>query len=203
MASPEAPVAPAALQSHAQQMEKIDAKLAALDAEIAEIEAELKGTKDSKKQEGLRARLGKKREQRQKVEIQKSVKDDLKTIALGTSKINYMDPRITIAWCKRNEASQAGSLLGSTEALAHHRTPLLPSGPDRKGIQQVALGQVRLGHGRRPRLPLLKRLGTMTGAIRIDGMLCSSSSGGLPLNGTRYKHDVAYTEEQEVERLQM
>ncbi len=24
-------------------------------------------------------------------------------VALGTSKINYMDPRISIAWCKRNE----------------------------------------------------------------------------------------------------
>ena len=30
-------------------------------------------------------------------------KDDNKTVALGTSKINYMDPRITVAWCKRNE----------------------------------------------------------------------------------------------------
>lgn len=30
-------------------------------------------------------------------------KEDLKTVALGTSKINYMDPRITVAWCKRNE----------------------------------------------------------------------------------------------------
>lgn len=31
------------------------------------------------------------------------VKEDLKTVALGTSKINYLDPRITVAWCKRNE----------------------------------------------------------------------------------------------------
>lgn len=30
-------------------------------------------------------------------------KDDMKTIALGTSKINYLDPRITVAWCKRHE----------------------------------------------------------------------------------------------------
>jgi len=27
--------------------------------------------------------------------------DELKTIALGTSKINYLDPRITAAWCKK------------------------------------------------------------------------------------------------------
>ena len=30
-------------------------------------------------------------------------KDDSKTVALGTSKINYMDPRITVAWCKEKE----------------------------------------------------------------------------------------------------
>jgi DNA topoisomerase I len=28
-------------------------------------------------------------------------KDENKSVALGTSKINYMDPRITAAWCKR------------------------------------------------------------------------------------------------------
>lgn len=26
-----------------------------------------------------------------------------KNIALGTSKINYNDPRITVVWCKNNE----------------------------------------------------------------------------------------------------
>lgn len=30
-------------------------------------------------------------------------KDENKAVALGTSKINYMDPRITVAWCKRVE----------------------------------------------------------------------------------------------------
>lgn len=39
----------------------------------------------------------------EKAEINARVKDDLKTVALGTSKINYLDPRITVAWCKRNE----------------------------------------------------------------------------------------------------
>lgn len=37
------------------------------------------------------------------MEIKLKMKDDNKTIALGTSKINYMDPRITVAWCKNNE----------------------------------------------------------------------------------------------------
>jgi DNA topoisomerase-1 len=31
------------------------------------------------------------------------MKEDNKAVALGTSKINYMDPRITIAWCKKRE----------------------------------------------------------------------------------------------------
>ena len=30
-------------------------------------------------------------------------KESLKTVSLGTSKINYLDPRITVAWCKTHE----------------------------------------------------------------------------------------------------
>lgn len=48
-------------------------------------------------------RITKKKEQIFKAELAAKVKEDLKTVALGTSKINYMDPRITIAWCKRSE----------------------------------------------------------------------------------------------------
>ena len=44
-----------------------------------------------------------KKQQITKAEINARVKDDLKTVALGTSKINYLDPRITVAWCKRSE----------------------------------------------------------------------------------------------------
>lgn len=38
-----------------------------------------------------------------KLKADMQVKDDLKTVALGTSKINYLDPRITVAWCKKHE----------------------------------------------------------------------------------------------------
>lgn len=37
------------------------------------------------------------------MEMDKQIKEDLKTVALGTSKINYLDPRISVAWCKRHE----------------------------------------------------------------------------------------------------
>ena len=39
----------------------------------------------------------------EKMEMDKKTKEDLKTVALGTSKINYLDPRITVAWCKTHE----------------------------------------------------------------------------------------------------
>ncbi len=42
-------------------------------------------------------------EQLQKLEIQAVDKEENKTIALGTSKLNYLDPRISVAWCKKHE----------------------------------------------------------------------------------------------------
>lgn len=38
-----------------------------------------------------------------KMELDLKHRDDNKEVSLGTSKINYMDPRITVAFCKRNE----------------------------------------------------------------------------------------------------
>lgn len=51
----------------------------------------------------LTTRIENKKQQIHKMEIQAENKEALKTVALGTSKINYLDPRITVAWCKRNE----------------------------------------------------------------------------------------------------
>lgn len=44
----------------------------------------------------LGARFGTLRDDAPLLPVQ--VKEDLKTVALGTSKINYLDPRITVAW---------------------------------------------------------------------------------------------------------
>lgn len=30
-----------------------------------------------------------------------NIKEQNKTVSLGTSKVNYMDPRISVAWCKK------------------------------------------------------------------------------------------------------
>jgi len=49
----------------------------------------------------IKKKIEKYEEQIKKLEIQKTGKDELKTVALGTSKINYLDPRITVSWCKK------------------------------------------------------------------------------------------------------
>jgi len=36
------------------------------------------------------------------LESQSLLKDELKTINLQTSRTNYLDPRITVAWCKKH-----------------------------------------------------------------------------------------------------
>lgn len=38
-----------------------------------------------------------------KMEVDIRNRDENKEVALGTSKINYMDPRISVAWCKSCE----------------------------------------------------------------------------------------------------
>jgi len=42
--------------------------------------------------------LDREEEALEKLEAQKVAKEDGKDIALGTSKLNYLDPRITVAW---------------------------------------------------------------------------------------------------------
>ncbi|KAH0518780.1 DNA topoisomerase I, mitochondrial [Microtus ochrogaster] len=46
-------------------------------------------------------RLLKKEEQLARLRAQATDKEENKQVALGTAKLNYLDPRISIAWCKR------------------------------------------------------------------------------------------------------
>lgn len=92
-------------KTHEASMAKATEKLNVLREEIKDLEGQhskaLKGKGGNP--DALASKIGKKMQQLQKAELAVAVKEDLKTVALGTSKINYMDPRITIAWCKRNE----------------------------------------------------------------------------------------------------
>ncbi len=83
------------------QMERIDSKKAEVEEEIADARKQLKGLKgsdkekQSKKVEALVAKV-------EKLETEKQIKQRLAGVALGTSKTNYLDPRITVAWCRRS-----------------------------------------------------------------------------------------------------
>ena len=82
-------------KAHDAQMEKLQEKKKITEKEIAALRREKKDTNKAKIRT-LKERLS-------KLELQMKMKDELKTVSLGTSKINYMDPRITIAWCKQND----------------------------------------------------------------------------------------------------
>ncbi|ESQ42923.1 hypothetical protein EUTSA_v10012607mg [Eutrema salsugineum] len=104
-------------KSHDAQIEKLDAKVKELRTGLKDLETNLERAKkgkpplegsDGKKTRNLDSAAWEKKIAQQKVKIERMerdmhTKEDLKTVALGTSKINYLDPRITVAWCKRHE----------------------------------------------------------------------------------------------------
>ena len=104
-------------KGHSAQMERLEGKITELEELIEELETDLdrakKGKSPLKDSEGkvkrnqnpeaLEKKLATTKQKMDKMRLDMSVKDDLKTVALGTSKINYMDPRITVAWCKRHD----------------------------------------------------------------------------------------------------
>ena len=110
-------------KTHAAGVEKMRDKIGELRADCKDLEAQKKAAKrgqheawgagqkwggeDKAKKvptvESLDKKLDATRARVRKIEVQLASKEELKQVALGTSKINYMDPRITIAWCKRNE----------------------------------------------------------------------------------------------------
>nr|XP_002187114.5 DNA topoisomerase I, mitochondrial [Taeniopygia guttata] len=87
--------------------EKIDAKKKQVEEaqeEVKKAEDEFKDTKDAKAElnvEKKKKLLKRLEEQLAKMNIQATDKEENKQIALGTSKLNYLDPRITVAWCKK------------------------------------------------------------------------------------------------------
>lgn len=88
--------------------EKIDAKKDAVkDAERQVKDAQRDAKHGSVKEKTVfdkkKKLLQRLKEQLVKLEVQETDRDENKTIALGTSKLNYLDPRISVAWCKKYE----------------------------------------------------------------------------------------------------
>lgn len=91
-------------KTHDKQMENLETKISDKEKQIKEAKKELKKAKkdkDDKNKEKFKKKLTTLENQLHKLEIQRKDKSENKTIALGTSKLNYLDPRITVAWCKR------------------------------------------------------------------------------------------------------
>ncbi|XP_024982611.1 DNA topoisomerase 1-like isoform X2 [Cynara cardunculus var. scolymus] len=104
-------------KSHSAQMTRLNEKIDELKGVIKELETDLVRAKKGKpplknsdgkpkrnlNPEALAKKIAQTNAKIEKMERDKETKEDLKTVALGTSKINYLDPRITVAWCKRHE----------------------------------------------------------------------------------------------------
>ncbi|KAK7123267.1 hypothetical protein R3I93_021624 [Phoxinus phoxinus] len=88
--------------------EKIQKKKEQIEEAKRELKAAKKAHRDApsdrcrklvEKKEKLVQRLC---EQLKKLQLQETDREENKVIALGTSKLNYLDPRITVAWCKKH-----------------------------------------------------------------------------------------------------
>ncbi|KAF5924776.1 hypothetical protein HPG69_014819 [Diceros bicornis minor] len=92
-------------------MQNLQSKIEAKKQQVAEAKAELKKARadhkpggDDRSKSFLEKRkrlLEKLQEQLVRLSTQATDKEESKQVALGTSKLNYLDPRISVAWCKR------------------------------------------------------------------------------------------------------
>ncbi|PVD20892.1 hypothetical protein C0Q70_19055 [Pomacea canaliculata] len=98
-------------KTFAKSMENLQNKITAKKKEIKDVKKDIKAVKaDYKATKTAKARtmyekkkkmLTRLEEQLTKLEVQATDKDENKEIALSTSKLNYLDPRISVAWCKK------------------------------------------------------------------------------------------------------
>lgn len=86
---------------------KIDAKrdqLSDAKRELKSAKADAKVRRDEKSKKAVETKkkaVQRIEEQLMKLEVQATDREENKQIALGTSKLNYLDPRISVAWCKK------------------------------------------------------------------------------------------------------
>ncbi|XP_034023160.1 DNA topoisomerase I, like isoform X1 [Thalassophryne amazonica] len=72
--------------------------------ELKSAKADAKVRKDEKSKKAVEMKkkaVQRVEEQLMKLEVQATDREENKQIALGTSKLNYLDPRISVAWCKK------------------------------------------------------------------------------------------------------
>nr|CAD7403592.1 unnamed protein product [Timema cristinae] len=100
-------------KTHAKSMENLKGKIDTKREQVEEAEKQYKSAKRESKNHGSaknkidldkrKKQLDRIKEQLSKLELQATDKEENKEIALGTSKLNYLDPRISVAWCKKHD----------------------------------------------------------------------------------------------------
>ena len=92
-------------KTHDTSMANLQTKIDKKTEEVEKAEKEYKTARKDKSADLDKKKATLKRflEQLDRLETQKTDKDENKQIALGTSKLNYLDPRISVAWCKKYE----------------------------------------------------------------------------------------------------
>ncbi|TRY96099.1 hypothetical protein DNTS_025486, partial [Danionella cerebrum] len=103
----------AAPKTFEKSMQALQEKIQKKKQQIAEAKKELKEAKKAHKDhptdksaklvERKEKALQRLTEQLKKLQLQETDREENKVIALGTSKLNYLDPRITVAWCKKHQ----------------------------------------------------------------------------------------------------
>ncbi|OZC12397.1 hypothetical protein X798_00028 [Onchocerca flexuosa] len=88
-------------KSHEKSMENLGTKIKTKKAELKEAKEELEKARGDAAKQRASKRIDRIKEQLRKLKIQRTDKDENKQIALSTSKLNYLDPRISVAWCKK------------------------------------------------------------------------------------------------------
>ncbi|XP_063376483.1 DNA topoisomerase I, mitochondrial [Cydia fagiglandana] len=98
-------------KGHSKSMEALKEKIQVKRDQVDEAEQECRDAAKAAKRGSAKERINhdkkkkaleRLKEQLKKLELQETDRDENKTIALGTSKLNYLDPRISVAWCKKH-----------------------------------------------------------------------------------------------------
>jgi DNA topoisomerase-1 len=92
-------------KSFNEQVKKIDEKITELKAKKKELEKEKEsiGKEDKDKIKKINEKIHKVRDKIDETENKKDLKMELKNLSLTTSKTNYIDPRITIAFFRKHK----------------------------------------------------------------------------------------------------
>ena len=90
-------------KSFDEQLEKIDDKIRELKVKKKELESKLSSENNKEKRKKIKEKIYKIKNQIEITNNKKDLKIELKSYSLTTSKTNYIDPRITIAFFKKHD----------------------------------------------------------------------------------------------------